>query len=186
MLLWDESFFNNYVSDLNEEPPAEYSYGTIYLNVETPADIGFESQVSYAQQNDYGFVYCDSKQSNPEATYEEKPADSHIDWETNQARTHRGLVYLIQPICPPTGSLGWSFSRHLLLSSPGGRCLVGGRGASTKHRVLDLRTTHGDVDRAFCHASWYLLRAGDCYRGIYTWADTGRGWGDEGVVISDF
>ncbi|KAL8246097.1 hypothetical protein R6Q59_007313 [Mikania micrantha] len=80
----DVSFFNDYVADLNEEPPVEYSYDTIDLNAEPHADVGFESQELYAQQNDYGFMYSDSKQSNPEETYEEKPVDSHIDWETNE------------------------------------------------------------------------------------------------------
>ncbi|KAD6118680.1 hypothetical protein E3N88_09951 [Mikania micrantha] len=63
---------------LNEEPPVEYSYGTIDLNAEPNADVGFDSQASY------GFVYDDSKQSNPEEAYEEKPADSNINWETKE------------------------------------------------------------------------------------------------------
>ncbi|KAL8261083.1 hypothetical protein R6Q59_025132 [Mikania micrantha] len=78
------SFFNYYVPDLNEETPVEYSYGTIDLNAEPNADVGFDSQASYAQQNDYGFVYDDSKQSNLEEAYEEKPADSNINWETKE------------------------------------------------------------------------------------------------------
>ncbi|KAD5960577.1 hypothetical protein E3N88_12049 [Mikania micrantha] len=53
MLFWDGSFFNNYVPDLNEEPPVEYSYGPIDLNVEPHDNIGFESQAPYAQQSDY-------------------------------------------------------------------------------------------------------------------------------------
>ncbi|KAL8237804.1 hypothetical protein R6Q59_018885 [Mikania micrantha] len=77
-------FFNDYVPDLNEKPPVEYSYGTIDLNAEPNADVGFDSQASYAQQNDYGFVYSDSKQSNPKEAYEEKPADSNINWETKE------------------------------------------------------------------------------------------------------
>ncbi|KAL8209682.1 hypothetical protein R6Q57_006414 [Mikania cordata] len=68
MSFWDESFFNYSVPDLNEEPPVEYSYGTIDLNAEPNADVGFDSQVSY------GFVYADdSKQSNPEEGYEKNP-----------------------------------------------------------------------------------------------------------------
>ncbi|KAC9813176.1 hypothetical protein E3N88_26057 [Mikania micrantha] len=85
MSLWDESFFNDYVPDLNEQPLVEYSYGTIDLNAEPNADVGFDSQASYAQQNDYGFVHSDSKQSNPNETYEEKPADSNINWETKES-----------------------------------------------------------------------------------------------------
>ncbi|KAL8224123.1 hypothetical protein R6Q57_019598 [Mikania cordata] len=72
MSFWDESFFNYSVPDLNEEPPVEYSYGTIDLNAEPNADVGFDSQASY------GFVYADdSKQSNPDEGYEEKPAASN-------------------------------------------------------------------------------------------------------------
>ncbi|KAD2393398.1 hypothetical protein E3N88_40375 [Mikania micrantha] len=82
MSFWDGSFFNDYVPDLNEEPPVEYSYDTIDLNAEPNADFGFDSQASYAQQNDYEFVYDESKQRNPEVAYEEKPADSNINWET--------------------------------------------------------------------------------------------------------
>ncbi|KAL8257620.1 hypothetical protein R6Q59_029661 [Mikania micrantha] len=67
MSFWNESFFNDYAPDLNEEPPVEYSYGTIDLNAEPNADVGFDSQASYAQQ------------SNPEEAYEEKPADSNIN-----------------------------------------------------------------------------------------------------------
>ncbi|KAL8268894.1 hypothetical protein R6Q59_002692 [Mikania micrantha] len=52
-------FFNDYVPDLNEESHVEYSYNTIDLNVEPHADIGYESQASYAQQSDYGFMYSD-------------------------------------------------------------------------------------------------------------------------------
>ncbi|KAL8231913.1 hypothetical protein R6Q57_001691 [Mikania cordata] len=37
MSFWDESFFNYSVPDLNEEPPIEYSYGTIDLNAEPNA-----------------------------------------------------------------------------------------------------------------------------------------------------
>ncbi|KAC9177479.1 hypothetical protein E3N88_46239 [Mikania micrantha] len=84
MSFWDGSFFNDYVPDLNEEPPVEYLYDMIDLNSEPNADVGFESQASYAQQNDYWFVYPDSKQSKPEETYEEKPADSNINWETKE------------------------------------------------------------------------------------------------------
>ncbi|KAD1293641.1 hypothetical protein E3N88_43040 [Mikania micrantha] len=84
MSLWDGSFFNYYVPDLNEEPPVEYSYGTIDLNAEPNADVGFGSQASYHQQNDYGFVYDDSNKSNPEEDYEEKTADSNINWETKE------------------------------------------------------------------------------------------------------
>ncbi|KAD5318363.1 hypothetical protein E3N88_18309 [Mikania micrantha] len=84
MSFWDESFFNYSVPDLNEEPPVEYSYDTIDLNAEPNADVRFHSQALYAQQNDYGFVYDDSKQSNPEEAYEEKPADSNINWETKE------------------------------------------------------------------------------------------------------
>ena len=84
MPFWDESFFNDYVPDLNEKSPLEYSYGTIDLNAEPNADVGFDSQSSYAQQNDYGFVYDDSKQSNPEEAYEKKQADSNINWETKE------------------------------------------------------------------------------------------------------
>ncbi|KAL8210136.1 hypothetical protein R6Q57_006868 [Mikania cordata] len=40
MSFWDESFFNYFVPDLNEEPPVEYSYGTIDLNAEPNADVG--------------------------------------------------------------------------------------------------------------------------------------------------
>ncbi|KAL8192535.1 hypothetical protein R6Q57_027720 [Mikania cordata] len=54
MSFWDGSFFNYYVSDLNEEAPIEYSYGTIDLNAEPNADVGFDSQASY------GFVYDDN------------------------------------------------------------------------------------------------------------------------------
>ncbi|KAD7116864.1 hypothetical protein E3N88_04132 [Mikania micrantha] len=84
MSFWDGSFFNYYVPDLNEEPRVEHSYDTIDLNAEPNADVGFDSQASYAQQTDYGFVYDDSKQSNPEEAYEEKPADSNINWETKE------------------------------------------------------------------------------------------------------
>ncbi|KAD1755266.1 hypothetical protein E3N88_42341 [Mikania micrantha] len=79
-----KSFFNDYVPDLNEKPPVEYSYDKIDLNAEPNADVGFDSQALYAQQNDYGFVYDDSKQSNPEETYDEKPAYSNIKWETKK------------------------------------------------------------------------------------------------------
>ncbi|KAL8211179.1 hypothetical protein R6Q57_005616 [Mikania cordata] len=72
MSLWNESFFNYYVPDLNEEPPVECSYATIDLNAEPNANVGFDSQASYAQQNDYEFVYDDSKQSIPKEVYEEK------------------------------------------------------------------------------------------------------------------
>ncbi|KAL8209202.1 hypothetical protein R6Q57_008614 [Mikania cordata] len=78
MSFWDESFFNYSVPDLNEEAPVQYSYGTIDLNVEPNADVGFDSQASY------GFVYDDSKQSNPEEGYEEKPAASNVNWETKE------------------------------------------------------------------------------------------------------
>ncbi|KAD3640592.1 hypothetical protein E3N88_29815 [Mikania micrantha] len=67
-----------YGPDLNEEPPVEYSYGTIDLNAEPNADFGFDSQASYV------FVYDDSKQSNPEEGYEEKPAASNVNWETKE------------------------------------------------------------------------------------------------------
>ncbi|KAL8199451.1 hypothetical protein R6Q57_013019 [Mikania cordata] len=60
MSFWDVSFFNYSVPDLNEEPLVEYSYGTIDLNAEPNADVGFDSQASYR------FMYDDSKQSNPE------------------------------------------------------------------------------------------------------------------------
>ncbi|KAL8216156.1 hypothetical protein R6Q57_022993 [Mikania cordata] len=60
-------------NDLNEEPPVEYSYGTIDLNVESNADVGFDSQASYV------LVYDDSKQSNPDEGYEEKPAASNVN-----------------------------------------------------------------------------------------------------------
>ncbi|KAL8210981.1 hypothetical protein R6Q57_005418 [Mikania cordata] len=63
---------------LNEEPPVEYSYGTIDLNAEPNADVGFDSQASY------GFVYDDSTQSNPEEVYEEKLAASNVNWETKE------------------------------------------------------------------------------------------------------
>ncbi|KAL8217991.1 hypothetical protein R6Q57_021364 [Mikania cordata] len=72
-------FFNYSVPDLNEEPPVEYSYGTIDLNAEPNADVGFDSQASY------GFVYDDSKQSNPEEAYEEKPAASNVNRKTKEA-----------------------------------------------------------------------------------------------------
>ncbi|KAL8248817.1 hypothetical protein R6Q59_005685 [Mikania micrantha] len=62
----------------SQEPPVEYSYGTIDLNAEHNADVGFDSQASY------GFVYVDSKQSNPEEGYEEKPAASNVNWETKE------------------------------------------------------------------------------------------------------
>ncbi|KAL8223357.1 hypothetical protein R6Q57_018832 [Mikania cordata] len=78
MLFWDWSFFNYSVPDLNEEPPVEYSYGSIDLTAEPNADVGFESQSSY------GFVYDDSKQSNPEEGYEEKQAASNVNWETKE------------------------------------------------------------------------------------------------------
>ncbi|KAL8217184.1 hypothetical protein R6Q57_024021 [Mikania cordata] len=78
MSFWDESFFNYSVPDLNEEAPIEYSYDTIDLNAEPNADVGFDSQASY------GFVYDDSKQSNPEEGYEEKPAASNVNWETKE------------------------------------------------------------------------------------------------------
>ncbi|KAL8214803.1 hypothetical protein R6Q57_004252 [Mikania cordata] len=78
MSFWDVSFFNYFEPDLNEEPPVKYSYGTIDLNVEPNADIGFEIQSSY------GFVYDDSKQSNPEEGYEEKSAASIVNWETKE------------------------------------------------------------------------------------------------------
>ncbi|KAD4887977.1 hypothetical protein E3N88_20050 [Mikania micrantha] len=78
MSFWDGSFFNYSVPDLNEEPPVEYSYGTIHLNAEPNVDVGFDSQASY------GFVYDDSKQSNPEEGYEEKPVASNINWETKE------------------------------------------------------------------------------------------------------
>ncbi|KAD4179038.1 hypothetical protein E3N88_27629 [Mikania micrantha] len=84
MSFWDGSFFNDYVPDLNEEPPVEHSYGTIDLNVEPNADVGFDSQASYAQQNDYGFVYDDIKQSNPEEVYEEKLATQKLTWKQNR------------------------------------------------------------------------------------------------------
>ncbi|KAL8266833.1 hypothetical protein R6Q59_004177 [Mikania micrantha] len=64
--------------NLNEEPPVEYSYGTIDLNAEPNADVSFDSQASY------GFVYDDSKQSNPEEGYEEKPRASNVNWETKE------------------------------------------------------------------------------------------------------
>ncbi|KAL8213870.1 hypothetical protein R6Q57_003319 [Mikania cordata] len=49
MSFWDERFFNYYVPDLNEEPPVEYSYGTIDLNVEPNADVDFDTQASAHQ-----------------------------------------------------------------------------------------------------------------------------------------
>ncbi|KAL8200422.1 hypothetical protein R6Q57_011761 [Mikania cordata] len=64
--------------DLNEEAPVEYSYGTIDLNAEPNADVGFDSQASY------GFVYDDSRQSFPKEGYEEKPAASNVNWETKE------------------------------------------------------------------------------------------------------
>ncbi|KAL8236964.1 hypothetical protein R6Q59_018045 [Mikania micrantha] len=79
MSFWDGSFFNYSVPDLNEEPPVEYSYGTIDLNDEPNADVGFDSQASY------GFVYDDSKQSNPEEGYEEKSGASNVNWETKES-----------------------------------------------------------------------------------------------------
>ncbi|KAD4386005.1 hypothetical protein E3N88_26174 [Mikania micrantha] len=82
MSFWDESFFNYSVPYLNEEPHVEYSYGTIDLNAESNADVGFDSQASY------GFVYDDSKQSNPEEGYEEKPAASNVNWETKEAECY--------------------------------------------------------------------------------------------------
>ncbi|KAD5508584.1 hypothetical protein E3N88_16287 [Mikania micrantha] len=78
MSFWDGSFFNYSVPDLNEEPPVEYSYGTIDLNAEPNADVGFDSQASY------GFVYDDSKQSYTEEGYEKKPVASNVDWETKE------------------------------------------------------------------------------------------------------
>ncbi|KAD6794909.1 hypothetical protein E3N88_05805 [Mikania micrantha] len=71
-------FFNYSVPDLNKEPPVEYSYGTIDLNAEPNADVGFDSQASY------GFVYDDSKQSYTEEGYEEKPGASNVNWETKE------------------------------------------------------------------------------------------------------
>ncbi|KAL8200542.1 hypothetical protein R6Q57_011881 [Mikania cordata] len=94
MSFWDGSFFNDYVPYLNEEPPVEYSYGTIDLNVEPNAEVGFDSQALYAQQNDYGFVYSDSEQSNPEEIYKEKPADSNINRETKEMSIERFAVLL--------------------------------------------------------------------------------------------
>ncbi|KAD6795303.1 hypothetical protein E3N88_06199 [Mikania micrantha] len=81
MSFWDWSFFNNSVPDLNEEPPVEYSYGTIDLNAEPNADVGFDSQALY------GFVYDDSKQSYTEEGYEEKPGASNVNWETKEVIT---------------------------------------------------------------------------------------------------
>ncbi|KAD4384886.1 hypothetical protein E3N88_25054 [Mikania micrantha] len=78
MSFWDESFFNYFVPDLNEEPPVVYSYGTIDLNAEPNADVGFYSQASY------GFVYDDCKQSYTEEGYEEKPGASNVNWETKE------------------------------------------------------------------------------------------------------
>ncbi|KAL8258306.1 hypothetical protein R6Q59_030347 [Mikania micrantha] len=57
----------------NQLPPVEYSYSTIDLNVEPNADVGFDSQASY------GFVYDDSKQSNPKEGYEEKPGALNVN-----------------------------------------------------------------------------------------------------------
>ncbi|KAL8210221.1 hypothetical protein R6Q57_006953 [Mikania cordata] len=48
------------------------------LNAEPNVDVRFDSQASY------GFVYDDSKQSNPEEAYEEKSAASNINWETKE------------------------------------------------------------------------------------------------------
>ncbi|KAL8232369.1 hypothetical protein R6Q57_002147 [Mikania cordata] len=84
MSFWDESFFNYSVPDLNEEPPVNYSYNTIDLNVEPNADVGFDSQASY------GFVYDDSKQSNPEEGYEENPAASNVTGKPKRA--HQAAV----------------------------------------------------------------------------------------------
>ncbi|KAD7117834.1 hypothetical protein E3N88_05102 [Mikania micrantha] len=78
MSFWGGSFFNYSVPNLNEEPPVEYSYGTIDLNAEPNTDVSFDSQASY------GFVYDDSKQSNPEEGNEEKPAASNVNWETKE------------------------------------------------------------------------------------------------------
>ncbi|KAL8225149.1 hypothetical protein R6Q57_017706 [Mikania cordata] len=55
-------------------------------NAESNADVGFDSQASYE------FVYDDSKQSNPEEAYEEKPAASNVNCETKEKMT-LGLVW---------------------------------------------------------------------------------------------
>ncbi|KAD5316997.1 hypothetical protein E3N88_16943 [Mikania micrantha] len=87
MSFWDGSFFNYFVPDLNEEPPVVYSYGTIDLNAEPNADVGFDSQASY------GFVYDDCKQSYTEEGYEEKPGASNVNWETKEEfMTEEALV----------------------------------------------------------------------------------------------
>ncbi|KAL8217676.1 hypothetical protein R6Q57_021049 [Mikania cordata] len=114
MLFWDAIFFNDYVPDLNEEPPVEYSYGTIDLNAEPNADVCFDSQASYAQQNDYGFVYDDRSQSNPESREErsahhaavreqedeELPPDiefslrrQHVEMSIERFVVHLGIYY---------------------------------------------------------------------------------------------
>ncbi|KAD3337353.1 hypothetical protein E3N88_32873 [Mikania micrantha] len=98
MSFWDGSFFNYSVPDLNEEPPVEYSYGTIDLNTEPNADVGFDSQASY------GFMYDDSKQSNPEEGYEEKPGASNSKEErrTKKSKT-TGSVIKVWLMCDRGG-----------------------------------------------------------------------------------
>ncbi|KAD5960851.1 hypothetical protein E3N88_12323 [Mikania micrantha] len=98
MSFWDGSFFNYFVPDLNEEPPVEYSYVMINLNAEPNADVGFDSQASY------GFVYDDSKQSNPEEGYEEKSASSNANWETKEKfMSEEALVGWVKSIALDNG-----------------------------------------------------------------------------------
>ncbi|KAL8225176.1 hypothetical protein R6Q57_017733 [Mikania cordata] len=135
MSLWDGSFFNYSVLDLNEEAPVEYSYGTIDLNGEPNVDVGFDSQASY------GFVYDDSKQSNPEEGYEEKPAASNVNWETKEVKTGRleipgcfALVWQRRAVLTKTGRFdqdGPSWDTRLFLP-----CLL---------TAMDAEMAHDDV-----------------------------------------
>ncbi|KAD4583977.1 hypothetical protein E3N88_21578 [Mikania micrantha] len=85
-MIWSKTSHNgqdgpshsSYRHTLQPKPPIEYSYGTIDLNAEPNADVGFDSQASY------GFVYDDSKQSYTEEGYEEKPGASNVNWETKE------------------------------------------------------------------------------------------------------
>ncbi|KAD2804929.1 hypothetical protein E3N88_38306 [Mikania micrantha] len=49
MSFWDGSFFNSSVPDLNEEPPVEYSYGTIDLNAEPNEFMSEEALVGWVK-----------------------------------------------------------------------------------------------------------------------------------------
>ncbi|KAL8218034.1 hypothetical protein R6Q57_021407 [Mikania cordata] len=75
LLLIDLSSVDTLEAYIPSLPPWKKKELNRDLNAEPNADVGFDTQASY------GFVYDDSKQSNPEEGYEETPAASNVNWE---------------------------------------------------------------------------------------------------------